>query len=224
MNRGTIAALLATTLLGAVAGMGCTVTAGASNSGGDQRGTGSEASTAPDRTSPAGRCKGIAVDAARMQDVTSCGRQGGDWHRPTTQPGSCWAPANNSCASRTGYDAGATGDWGKADCLQILGCVWENPDGTELAHPDLGGSCSGEPVACTELAQNGCNADSNCEWSFQAGVCGFRDIYERKQRDCEFEVSTDVTTMTTHPQEASWACISRPGCVFTRRDGSIRSK
>lgn len=170
----------------------------------------SGSSTAPSSDFPGGRCTGTAVSADRMNDVSSCQLQGGTWRRPTSNPGSCEPPLTSDvCGSKSLREPGYAGDYGKADCIQLLGCTWVNVDGTTLQNPYLGAECTGSPRACATLDDLLlCEKEYGCSWlsSKCSGTPG---------ESCSGNsVSTDPTRLIMHPKQSKFRCEQR-GCTFT---------
>ncbi len=113
------------------------------------------------------------------------------------------------CGSKSLREPGYAGDYGKAECIQLLGCTWENTDGTKLRNPYLGATCTGSPRGCEALNDVLlCEREYGCSWSrpkcsgAPVEACGSN------------AVSLDPTQMIVHPKQSKFRCEQR-GCTFT---------
>ena len=116
------------------------------------------------------------------------------------------------------------GDYGKKECITILGCTWENPDGTTQVNPELEGRCSGTPKPCKDHPSVSCTETNGCKWYSDTlpGVCGNADIYKNTQPQCTpTTVGMDIRTTGTHPETVKRTCLLQPGCIWTRADGTV---
>lgn len=156
-----------------------------------------------------------------MKDLRSCDLQGGKWN---VVHGDCEPPPTNPCTSVPTYEPGTRGDYGKLDCVTVLGCTWVNPDGSTEANPDLGATCGGAPKPCNELGKLDCHESNGCKWFDQSAkeVCGNADMYENTQPACSSRsYGTDIRNVDTHPGQVKYRCLSQPGCTWTRADGTV---
>lgn len=181
-------------------------------------GTSSPGGTDAGASSLRGRCVGRPIDPARFDDVTSCVVQGETWD---TVGRTCTA-SGQSCESKTMDTPGYFRDYGAHDCTQILGCVWETSTGGQQQNPNLGGTCTGAPAACTDQLYSGCFDAAGCTFSPTNKRCEKSQANPSDTPTCEtFSVSKDIAPIAVHPTASIARCTAMKGCTFKRQDGTI---
>jgi hypothetical protein len=169
----------------------------------------SSASGSPPPPSP---CTGSPFACSKYL-VDACG----------SQP-NCESSYSGACSERRYSGPPSCGaETEKSQCVAIIGCTWQNPDGTKEAI--VHGTCEGDAAPCDGLTETECGAQPGyvglraCRWerTDYNGTFITRCVKEGSETACgSFSASAPApdASYVRHPSEAKSKCETRKGCTW----------